>query len=452
MGLIPDVWNPEGELLSGEQLLSHQLHRLREQLAYLYENSGYYRRRLDQSGLEPSSIQSLEDIHAIPCFDKNQHRESQEASLKEQGHPFGMHLCAPLEKVIGVQATSGTTGLPTFYTFTHHDYEINNEVIARALWRIGLRPGDTVLHGFALSMFVGGAPWLVAMQAMGLQVIPVGAEGGTERLLQFAQLTNPKAMLSTPSFAEHLITRSPEVIGAGVASLGIQVLMCGGEPGAGDPAVRSRLENAYNAEVFDGMGGAWGFFMISCRQHQGMHIVSPDLSLVEAIDPESGQPVSIEHGTVAEMAFTALDWEAGPILRYNMGDIAEFLTEPCACGLPNTRYRILGRADDMLIVRGVNVYPAAVRNVVASFFPDVTGAMRIVLDEPGPKVKSPVLLQIEFGPDIRKGDLRALTKRLVERIHDLLRFRPQIELLPPGSLNRSTHKTPLILKRYKGES
>lgn len=449
---VPDLWNPEQEMLSGEALHSLQLQRLRRQLAYLYNRSDYYRTRMDRAGVKPEAIRSLEDIHPIPCFDKNEHRKSQETSLREQGHPYGLHLCAPLEKVIGVQATSGTTGLPTFYTFTQHDYKVNNEVIARTLWRIGLRPGDTVVHGFALSMFVGGAPWLKAMQAMGLRVIPVGAEGGTARLLQFAQLTKPKALLCTPSFAEHLSERAPGLIEAEVASLGIQILMCGGEPGAGDPDVRARLEAAYEAEVFDGMGGAWGFFMVSCREHRGMHIVSPDLCLVEAIDPETAQAVPIEDGTVAEMAFTSLDWEAGPILRYNMGDITEFLTAPCACGLSGTRYRILGRADDMLIVKGINVYPAAVRNVVAGFMPRVTSAIRIVLDEPGPKITPPLQLRIEHGADVGQDDLPALRAELEDRIRDLLRFRPQIELIPPGSLERSIHKTKLIIKRYEGET
>ncbi|MFQ5340114.1 MAG: phenylacetate--CoA ligase family protein [Anaerolineae bacterium] len=449
---VPDLWNPEQEMLTGEALRSLQLQHLRHQLAYLYNHSEYYRTRMDRAGVRPEAVRSHEDIHPIPCFDKNQHRESQEASLREYGHPYGLHLCAPLEKVVGVQATSGTTGLPTFYTFTQHDCAVNNEVIARTLWRIGLRPGDTVMHGFALSMFVGGAPWLGAMQAMGLRVIPVGAEGGTARLLQFAQLTKPKALLCTPSYAEHLIERAPELIGDEVASLGIQTLMCGGEPGAGDPAVRARLEAAYEANIFDGMGGAWGFFMVSCREHQGMHIVSPDLCLVEAIDPDTGQALVIKDGTVAEMAFTSLDWEAGPILRYNMGDIAEFLTAPCACGLPGTRYRILGRADDMLIVKGINVYPAAVRNVVAGFAPRVTGAMRIVLDEPGPRITPPLLLRIEHGTDVGQDDLPALRAQLEEHIRDLLRFRPKIELVPPGSLERSAHKTKLIIKRYEDET
>lgn len=446
------LWNPERETLRGGRLRDLQVERLRQQLSYLRERSDYYRQRIDEAGVRPSDVADLEDIHPIPCFDKYQHRDVQEASLREHGHPYGSHLCAPLDQVIGVQATSGTSGLPTFYTFTKHDYDVNDEVIARTLRRIGLQAGDTVMIGFALSMFVGGAPWLGAMQKMGLRVIPIGAEGGTGRLLQFAQLTKPRAFLCTPSFAEHLAERAPELIGADVSSLGIEILMCGGEAGAGDPAVRARLESAYGAEVYDGMGGAWGFFMVSCREHQGMHIVSPDLALVEAIDPDSGQAVEIKDGTVAEMAFTSLDWEAGPILRYNMGDVAEFLTDPCACGLPGARYRILGRADDMLIIKGINVYPAAVRDVVAELAPRVTGAMRIVLDHPGPKVPSPLLLRIEAGVGLDAGGRASLALELEQRIRDLLRFRPTIELVPPGSLERSAHKTKLIVKRYENES
>ncbi|MBU2602460.1 MAG: phenylacetate--CoA ligase family protein [Actinobacteria bacterium] len=445
------LWNPDRESVQGDALRELQAGRLRQQLSYLRGRSGFYRERIDGAGVRPQDITSLEDIHPIPCFTKYQHREVQEASLSELGHPYGTHLCAPLDQVIGVQATSGTSGLPTFYTFSKHDYDVNDEVIARTLWRLGLRPGDGVMLGFALSMFVGGAPWIGGMQKMGLRVIPIGAEGGTGRLLQFAQLTKPRALLCTPSFAEYLAERAPELIGADVSSLGIEILMCGGEPGAGDPAVRARLEVAYGAEVYDGMGGAWGFFMVSCREHQGMHIVSPDLALVEAIDPETGAAVEAKDGTIAEMAFTSLDWEAGPILRYNMGDVAEFLTAPCSCGLPGSRYRILGRADDMLIVKGINVYPAAVRDVVAELAPRVTGAMRIVLDQEGPKVPSPLLLRIEHREGLEEAECAALSEQLEQRIRDLLRFRPTIELLPPGSLERSAHKTKLIVKRYAGE-
>ena len=445
------LWNPQQEALQGDALRTWQVECLRRQLGYLRERSDFYRERIDRAGVKPENIRGLEDIHPIPCFDKSQHREVQEASLREQGHPYGTHLCAPLDRVIGVQATSGTSGLPTFYTFTRHDYDVNDEVIARTLRRLGLRPGDTVMLGFALSMFVGGAPWLSGMQNMGLRVIPIGAEGGTGRLLQFARLTRPKALLCTPSFAEYLVERAPELMDAEVASLGIEILMCGGESGAGDPAVRGRLEAAYGADVYDAMGGAWGFFMVSCREHQGMHIVSPDLNLVEAIDPATGETVEVKDGTVAEMAYTSLDWEAGPILRYNMGDVAEFLPGPCACGLPGTRYRILGRAADMLIVKGINVYPAAVRDVVAELAPRVTGAMRIVLDHEGPRVPPPLLLRIEHGEGLDDVECASLSTQLERRISDLLRFRSVVELVPPGSLDRSAHKTKLTLKRYAGE-
>lgn len=425
-----------------DTLVERQLAALRTQLAFLIERSPYYRDRL--AGIDPDSIRSLDDLAAIPTFDKTQHRHSQEASMRESGHPYGAHLTVGVDEVRYVNATSGTSGEPTFYTFTTHDAEVNDEVLGRAFAAMGLRRGDTVLHAYALSMFVGGVPWLRALDRAGIRALPVGAEGGTARLLTIARLTRPTALFCTPSFAEHLIERAPEVIGAEVSSLGIRVIQCGGEPGAGDPAVRARIAEAYGAKVFDGMGGCWGHFMLSCEYQTGMHPVAPEHHLIELIDGATGRPLPNEHGVVGEMAHTSLDWQAGPILRYNMADNVQLLTDPCPCGRPGPRYRILGRADDMLIVNGINVHPAAVRDVVASFAPEVTGAIRILAPGTGPKVAPPLRVRIESHDDPAVAAASGLGESIESRIRDLLRFRATVEFVPAGSLGRSSHKTTIL--------
>lgn len=291
-------------------------------------------------------------------------------------------------------------------------------------------------------MFVGGVPWLRALDAAGIRALPVGAEGGTARLLTIARLTRPTALFCTPSLAEHLIERAPEVIGADVGSLGIRVIQCGGEPGAGDPGVRARLEAAYGARVYDGMGGCWGHFMLACDEHDGMHPVAPEHHLIELLDPESGRTLPMADGVVGEMTHTALRWEAGPILRYTMGDAVQLRTTPCACGRPGPRYRILGRTDDMLIVSGVNVYPSAVRDVVASFAPAVTGAIRVQAPGTGPRVPPPLRVKVEASaaPEARER----LAGEIEGRLRDLLRVRASVDLVPAGALGRSDHKTPLL--------
>jgi phenylacetate-CoA ligase len=252
-------------------------------------------------------------------------------------------------------------------------------------------------------------------------------------------------MILTPSFAEHLIERCPGVLGKEVGELGLRALICGGEPGAGDPAVRSKLEGAYRTKIYDVMGGAYGYMSVSCDNHCGMHVVSPDHAYLELIDTDSGRAVPIEDGAIGTIAYTSLDWEAGPILRYDMGDVTQVFTEPCACGLPGFRLKIIGRADDMLIVKGINVYPAAVKNLVAEFFPRTTGEIRIILHEDGPKVTPPLHLEVEHGQDEKQlGELKA---DIETRAHDMLRFSAKVELVPAGSLDRTATKAKLIERR-----
>jgi phenylacetate-CoA ligase len=438
-------WNEKYMTMDDREIKQVQLEKLRKQLRYEYDNSPYYRERIQAAKIDPDKLKSLEAIQAISLFTKEDHRKSQESSLSLTGHPYGVHVCAPMEKVVCVCATSGTSGLPTFYTFSREDLLTNNECTCRALWAAGVRPGDTVLLAMALSMFVGGIPLVQAIQHLGAKVLPVGAEGGTRRLLEFANLTRPTHLIMTPSFAQYLSEKCPEILGKGIGDLGIRTLICGGESGAGDPAVRSKLESSYGAKVYDVMGGAWGYMSSSCEEHQGMHLLTPDYAYLELIDTESKEVRKMEDGAVGTIAYTSLQWEAGPILRYDMGDVTQVFTSPCKCGLKGIRLKLMGRTDDMLIVKGINVYPAAVKNVVAEFDPKVIGEMRIVLNQPGPKVPAPLHIKVECGetkdPEKLKGDME-------QRIHDLLRFKARIEFVPLETLERTSTKTKLIEKHF----
>ncbi len=440
-------WNEKFMTMDPKEMEGVQLEKLKKQLRYEYDASLYYRTRMEAVGIVPEKMKSLEELQKISVFTKEEHRKSQEDSLKAAGHPYGLHVCTPMDKVVCVNATSGTTGLPTFYTFTKNDILTNNECTSRALWWAGVRPGDTVLLAFALSMFVGGVPLAQAIQHLGAKVLPMGAEGGTSRLLEFANLAKPTHIIFTPSFAEYLSEKSPEILGKPIRELGIRTLICGGEAGAGDPAVRAKLEAAYGAKVYDWMGGAYGFMSICCENHQGMHHVSPDKTILELIDPETKETLKMEDGAVGNIAYTSLDWESGPILRYDMGDITQVFTSPCNCGLTGVRLKVIGRSDDMLIVKGINVYPAAVKNVVTEFFPRTTGEMRIILDQPGPKVPAPLLIKVEHGKD--EKDLPKLKSDLESRIHDVMRFKAEVNLVIEGTLERTATKTKLIEKRFE---
>ena len=447
------LWNEKIETLSRDELRALQLKRLKAQVRYNYERSSFYKAKFDQVGARPEDIQSFEDFAKIPLMTKDEHRQAQEESIERYGNPYALLACAPKEKIIRINATSGTTGTPTLYTLTRHDVEIVNEMHARKYWRAGIRPGDVMLQALSLSMFTGGLPLSQGIMHMGACVVPVGIEGGTKRVLQFLRLTSPVAIIATPSFGQYLIERCPELTGKPATELGLRWFFCAGEPGGGNPEVRKVLAEGFGAKVFDHTGGGHAFHGISCdeppEQFSGMHFVSEDHCLLELVDPETKEPIEIEDGAVGEMVFTFLDWEGGPFMRYALGDILQVFTKPCACGMPGIRFKIIGRADEMLIVKGVNVYPEAIRTAILKFSPRVTGHFRILLDKPGPLVQPPLNIRIEYGVGVKEKDLSALEQEMTRYFREEIRVSPKFQWVPPETLPREKKKTRYIEVRGK---
>jgi phenylacetate-CoA ligase len=421
--------------------------KLRSQIAYDL-GSPFYREAFETHGIDPASIEGLDDVRALPIFlTPEVHRQEQEWTLREEGHPFGRFLCAPLDDVVAVNSTSGTTGLPTFYAFTDYDVGVTDKLWQRAMRFIGIRPGDTVMQGFGLSMYLAGIPLVRALERMGARPIPVGAEAGAERLIRMIRILRPRALACTPSYAEHLIERVPEISGQAAADLGVEILICAGEPGAGLPEVRSRLTEGWNARVYDLLGGAHGIMMASCDAptYTGMHVLGDDHSAsVDLVDPETKTPLDIVDGVVGERVKTAIDWRAQPPLRYSVGDVYRVWTDTCDCGVSGNRIEVVGRVDDLLIVKGVKLYPAALKNHVASLHPLVTGEFRIVLDGPPPRVTPPLRMRVERGEGVSKQENARIAAELAETLHRKFAVRPEIEMLDPGALGRTTHKARLI--------
>ncbi len=447
-------WNEKAEALPLEEIRKLQFRKLKKQMKYIYESSEFYRKRFDEFAIRPEEVRNLDEFRNLPIFiiSKDEHRNCQEESLRRFGHPFGTFLCAPLEDVIGVSATSGTTGLPTFHCFTKHDIKVTNEVLARGFWRAGVRPGETVVHAFGMSMWVAGIPIIRALENMGVRVIPVGAEAGSERLLQFIDQTKPTTLVCTPSYAEYLIEKSPEVLKKDVKQLGIKKIICAGEPGAGLPEVRKKIKNAYGAKIFDSAGVPYGIFNISCDcdEYHGMHVVCEDHHLMyDIVDPETKKPIEWKDGAIGERISTSLDWQAAPPFRYAIGDILQIFIGKCECGVEGFRIKFIGRADDMLIIKGINVFPSAIRNIVNSFIPRVTGAFKIILGTPPPRVVPPLKMKIEYGHGMNEDDTKTLKVEIEDKMSNLLRFRPAIELVRPESLERTAGKVELFKRTYK---
>lgn len=422
--------------------------KLRRQIAYDVERSPFYREQFEEHGIDPGTVRTLDDVRALPIFVRpDVHRLEQERTMAEDGHPFGRFLCAPLDEVVAVNSTSGTTGVPTFYAFTQADVAATDKLWQRALRFVGVRPGDTVLQGFGLSMYLAGIPLVRALERMGARPVPIGAEAGAEKLVRMMDLVRPRVLACTPSYAEHLLERVDAIVGKKPADMGIEIIVCAGEPGAGLPEVRQKLQEGWGARVYDLLGGAHGIMMASCHAetYQGMHVLGNDHSIsTDLVDPQTKEPIDIVDGAFGERVKTAIDWEAQPPLRYSVGDVYQVFTETCDCGIAGRRIKVLGRVDDLLIVKGVKIYPAAVKDLVNGFVPRVTGEFRIVLDAPPPRVTPPLLLRVEAAADLDADAREAVAAEIVETMHRRYTVRPKVEMVEAGTFPRTALKSKLI--------
>ncbi len=441
-------WNMEMETkLNTPGMKEVQWERLRKKFGDLYETAPFWKSRFDRAGATPDSIKTWEDYaKRVPILTKDQFREFAAGCEFDMVKILDGWMGEAAKGLVCVASTSGTTGEPTPYPLDKADLALWTEYTARLLWRSGVFPGDRIMQAFGLSMFLAGVPICMCIADYGACTIPVGAEAGTERVLSYSRLFKPKAMMCTPSFAEYMSEKAEEILGAGVDSLNIETIICGGEPGAGIPEVRNKIENAFNAKLFD-MGAGLG---CSCDypEYQGMHWLGDDLVLMELVNQDTHEPVPLEDGATGMAVFSTL---AGTNLlgfRQTLGDIMEVFTSPCPCGQTGFRYKVIGRTDDMLKIKGVMIYPPAIEGVVNRFVPRVTGEFRIVLDEPPPRVVPPLKLKVEYGEGIEEGALEALTDEITEEMHRSIKIRPKITWIPPKTLERFVKKKKLIEKTY----
>ena len=448
-----EYWNMEIEpILNTPEMRELQWSKMPRVLAWQYENTPFNRDRFDKAGVKPEDIKSFEDFaEAIPPAGQEEVRKViAEIGLdmeKVMHHLFGEER---MKNLYLLTTTTGTTGIPTPYPNFKAGIEDFKEFASRAAWRNDFKPGYRIALCFGLSMHAAGTPWILWLQDFpGVTIIPIGAEAGTEKILQFMKMYKASVFAGTPSLALHLIEKAPEILGEPVKSLGLKSILCGAEPGAGIPEVRARLEGEYGAKVFDA-GGGYG---CSCDHpiYQGMHWLLDDICYYELVDPETGKSVPMEHGATGIMCATSLHPEGAVWfdMRFTLGDIHQVFTEPCPCGKTGFRYKIVGRSDDMLKVKGVPVYPASIEGVIHGFVPRVTGHFRIVLTEKPPRVVPPLKLKVEHGEDVREGELDSLAAEIGEEMHKLIKVRPEITWLEPGTLERETKKTQVLEKRYE---
>lgn len=442
-------WNMEIEpLLNTPQIQKLQLEKLKKMLSRLKANAPFYAKMLADSKLDPDKLSGFEEYSdKIKLFDK--------AALRALVMECGGDLLKALDQIMPISVdqldfiatTTGTTGIPTPYPMTNNDiYNVWGEVMTRGGWRAGIRPQDRVLFCFALSMVIAGVPTLMGIQKLGVTMLPVGAEAKSERILMIQGLFKGTVYVGTPSLAEYLIEQSPKILNKSVGELGFKALLCGGEPGAGIPEVKRKIESAYGCRIFDAGAG----FGCSCdhEEYQGMHWLGDDLAYYELVDPETKAPLPMENGAKGEAVFTCLEGDGMVWIRQSMGDIHQVFTDPCPCGRSGFRYKVIGRSDDMLKVKGVMVYPSHIKGVINEFVPRVTGEMRIILDEKPPRVVPPLKIRVEHAKGLSEEQVRALGHEIVETMSKKLKISPSIIWAEPGSLERSHYKGQTFEKTF----
>lgn len=435
-------WNAGIETMPVGQMRELQLRKLKSQIEYLYWQSALYRAKFTAIGFEPGDLRSLDDLAALPFTTKQELRTAQ-----EENPPFGLHQAAPMEKIIRITSTAGTTGRPVFQGYTQGDVARRNESICRGLWAFGVRPGDRVINGFALSMFNAGVPFCTGIEHLGAVDVPVGAERRAEGLLKVARDVRATVFIGTPSFASYLAEKAPEILGMEARSLGFRVICGGGESGFELPGFRREMERLWGTNhVYDwaSTSDAHPNVFTHCRHRNGKHHMTPDFAMVQLIDPATGMLKEMAEGVEGEYIFTHLDRQACPLLRYRTGDILRVYTDPCECGRTGFRMDIIGRSDDMLIIRGLNLFPSAVQSVVGEFMPKATGKVQIVLRTPGPKVEPPLHVRVECNEGIDPGSETAFRQSIEKQIRSELTVSALVELLPFGSFERTATKTKLI--------
>ncbi|MBX6329957.1 MAG: AMP-binding protein [Pseudolabrys sp.] len=431
------ILRPDVETRTPEEQRVRDRTAYRRQIAYLFRASPFYQRKLKQSGFaDATAVGELEDIAALPFTEKDEIRASQ-----AEAPPFGMHLAAPREKIARVFSTSGTTGDPVYIPVTRADIAMWVEISSRSYFAAGLRPGMTLVSTYNAGPFVAGVA-LDTVASLGLCHVPIGT-GNTERLIRALELIRPQGLLCTPSYAMHL---AELLLARGVAAdrLGLERIAVAGEPGGGDPQIRRRLQTIFGATVCEAMGigdisiSLWG----ECDAQQGMHFCGGDFVHVELIDPQTGRPLAIEDGVEGELVYTALQREAAPLLRFRSRDQVVVFASPCSCGRRTMRVRCIGRTDDLLIVRGVNVFPTAVRSVVATFAPHVSGALLIRPRKHGVRQEPPLPVVVELASGVEPSD--ALAHAIESAIRAKLVVATKVELVRCGTLPRSEYKTKLV--------
>jgi phenylacetate-CoA ligase len=436
-------WNEDIETLPPAALRQVENARLHIQLEYVWATSPFYQAKFSSAGVKRHALRDLADLPLLPFTEKDEIRQNQ-----QEHPPFGSYLATAPERLIRVHKTSGTTGRALYVALTDKDRHMMNESAARSLWAAGLRPSDTVVHCLNYRLWAGGYSDHENLETTGAAVVPYGV-GQTASLIQTIRELQINAISATPSYMLPL-AEAASAQGLKPRDLGLRKGFFGAEPGMSESGVRARMEETWGMRAMDanfGMADVLSIMGSECEHRQGLHFQASGIVAIELIDPEKGTPLALTDGAEGELVYTHLMKEAQPLVRYRARDVVRILgTGRCACGRSTFRFRVLGRSDDMLHVRGINVFPTGVGNVLAHLTDRFSGEFLILVDHPPPYQSLHIRVELIQGllPE-QAGDL---AQQAVHALRERLSFRAEVELVPYGALPRTEQKARRVIKTY----
>jgi phenylacetate-CoA ligase len=433
---MKEYWNPWIERMPVSELEKIQEKKLSDLVNYVYRHSVFYRKRFDEAGVRPGDIKTLEDLKKLPFTYKSDLRDT---------YPTGM-FCVPNEQLVRFHVSSGTTGKPTVVGYTQNDIDVWTTSLARAMTSIGVGRGDIVQVGYGYGLFTGGLGAHYGAEEVGATVLPVSS-GNTERQIELMQDLGSTVIACTPSYFLFMNEVSNT---AGVSiknDTNMRVGIFGAEPWTEE--MRKRIEESTGIKAYDiyGTSELSGPLFTECMYQDGIHIWA-DQFLIEVIDPATGE--QLPDGERGELVITTLAKEALPLIRYRIGDITVINREECKCGRTHPRImRVLGRVDDMLIIRGINVFPGQIEAVLMKI-PQVGEHFMIVVDRVNEL--DVMKVQIEMTDEAfsdKVNDIMALESKVSSSLKHVLNIAVKVELVEKGSLPRSMGKAKRVIDNRK---
>jgi phenylacetate-CoA ligase len=438
-------WFPHRETMAPAHREAAIVERIQEVMAYAYERSPFYHRKWDEAGIHPGHVRSLEDFERVPPVTKLEIRAAQEANP-----PFGDYLCIPEDDVFRIHGTSGTTGRPTAFGVGRSDWLSIANSHARIMWGMGIRPSDMIFIGSFFSLYLGSWGALIGAERLHSRAFPFGAgvAGQTLRAAQWMLQMRPTVFYGTPSYALHL-AETARANGIDPHNFGLRILFFSGEPGASVPSLRRRLEEYYGGAIFDcGSMAEMSPWMTPAETsgHVGM-LCWQDIVYTEVVDPRTY--VRVPYGREGALVYTHLERLSQPMIRMLSNDLSRWEAGPSPCGrtYPILPRGIYGRIDDMFIVRGENMFPSTIDDVM-NRLPHYAGEHRIIIARD--QAMDELTVQMEYDQELRsmgEASVAGVRLKAEEELRTVLGVGAKVQMLAPGSLERTEFKARRLIDR-----